>query len=229
MTDLTKEQMLFIVPTIIKIRRNKEKTDGFGAPCVFSLELIENKMDIFDLSVASPKDYLVKALTEIKDDTAFIRKHNISRDLMFWEDVESAVKIFGYDTDLLFYYLKYRLYKQESIFGRTTDERHRPVFSIFDFRTLTRVSDKDSTVFSVLLENFGEFVSYKKLFNEIERRSPNGNDFWARYDSESKKKDFVNDSINNLRKRLRESATQFLGPDEVIIKRAKESFYALMK
>ena len=111
MTDLTKEQMLFIVPTIIKIRRNKEKTDGFGAPCVFSLELIENKMDIFDLSVASPKDYLVKALTEIKDDTAFIRKHNISRDLMFWEDVESAVKIFGYDTDLLFYYLKYRLYK----------------------------------------------------------------------------------------------------------------------
>lgn len=225
MRDATRRQMTWFILKLLNLRM---KIDGFSSPIQFTTNLI--KSPLFNLEQCSQRDHVLNMLREIKEDEDFLVKVKRDGKELTWEEADGFIIIKKFGTEFLLSYFKERLHNEKSIFGFSTNTRRAQILTIFGEKTNITISGNQYLVLAHLLRNFSRkvapFSSHHELYAELKKNKSHGADYWASREEYSLQ--IVDDTINNLRRTLKDAAKGFLHKETKFIENKRGGNYKLI-
>jgi len=203
----TKKRIKWLTLFLIKRRLDTSKTDGYETAITFNLSEINT--DLFSNNGNDKLNQVKHCLEEIGN--CELQKcgeyPNKVVNKIIYED-NNKIKLIGARTENLLRYLYKRINKGKSLFGLSANNQRQTILTFMNDKTPVRIDGKPFWIFSYLIKNPKKDVSYKSLYAELKKSMPVGHDYWEKiYDkSETKKMGFINDGIDQLRKKMHEAS-----------------------
>ena len=203
MDEKLSKRIKYLVLFLLNLRSDTKRVNGYTAPAIFNIDEIKSPEFSYDNNEKKLNEIMI-SLEEIKNSklqNPGEYPYTAIEEIKLEED-NKTIELKEATTDNLLRYVHKKLNKGNSIFGFSTNNEHQQVLTFLDKKTSVKISSKPQWILSYLLKHPNKDVPYKTLFNEIKISGGVGKDYLALQNNESKKMKFINDGVDQLRKKL---------------------------